>query len=325
MSNKPVVLIVDDAPENIQAMAQCLKEDYQLKVATDGKRCLELVKQDPIPDLILLDVIMPEMNGYDVIQALKSEANLADIPVIFVTGKTEASDEEKGLALGAVDYISKPFRPSIVKARVKTHVLLKRQRDQLANMAMCDQLTGLYNRYFLIEAAMHKVAYARRHQEALSVLIIDIDHFKEINDNHGHSRGDEVLRLVAESIQSACRKEDILGRTVSHQLSSEDKCVLSEAVDDGVVARYGGEEFVVLLSPCDEAEARDKAEKLRREAEELMPSGIAVTVSIGVAELGADENFESLIKRADDALYQAKDQGRNQVCMAKSEGRDSDL
>jgi len=316
MPDKAVVLVVDDAPENIQTLAQALKSDYRIKVATDGRRCLELARQEPFPDVILLDVIMPDMNGYEVIRELKSKPDVADIPVIFVTGKNDAGDEEKGLALGAVDYIGKPFRPSIVQARVKTHVLLKQQRDQLAQLAMCDQLTGLYNRHFLIKAASQKVAYAKRHKEALSALIIDIDNFKRINDLHGHAKGDEVLTAIADCIQGAFRIEDVLGRTVSHQMGQSQDGLLDENTGPEVVARYGGEEFVVLMSPCDVNEAARKAEALRQSVSDLHPGQIDTTISIGVAELRPDENFERLINRADNALYEAKEQGRNRVVTA---------
>ncbi|MDX1451903.1 MAG: diguanylate cyclase [Oleiphilaceae bacterium] len=305
MKDKPVVLIVDDAAPNIQTLAQCLKDDYRIKVATDGVRCLELVKSDPAPDLVLLDVDMPGMNGYEVITHMKQDEHMADVPVIFVTGMDNDEDEEKGLALGAVDYVVKPVRPAIVRARVKTHVLLKQQRDQLAKMAMCDQLTGLYNRHFLIESAKQKVSFSRRHQQPLSVMILDIDLFKQINDQYGHAMGDQVLTAVGGAIQERCRKEDLLGRPASRESVSES--------GDAIAARYGGEEFLVLLSPCDLAAAQQKAEQLREAVETLQPSGINVSTSIGVAQLQPEETFEALVSRADSALYRAKEAGRNRV------------
>lgn len=142
MSNKAVILVVDDIPTNVQALALLLKDDYAIKVATGGVRALELAGQDPIPDLILLDVQMPDMDGYDVLRLLRENSNTAQIPIIFVTGKDSVEDEEYGLELGAVDYITKPIRPSIVKARVKTHIMLKEQNNQLIAMATHDQLTA---------------------------------------------------------------------------------------------------------------------------------------------------------------------------------------
>lgn len=289
MSNKAVVLIVDDVPTNVQALALLLKEEYVIKVATGGARALELASQDPIPDLILLDVQMPEMNGYDVLKLLKQESTTADIPIIFVTGKDAV--EEYGIELGAVDYIAKPIRPSIVKARVKTHITLKRQHDQLVGMATHDQLTGLYNRHFLNDILGKKVSEAKRHGYALSVVIVDIDHFKNVNDTFGHLTGDMMLKAVAKVLEGNARKED-------------------------VAARFGGEEFIILLDNCTAHDAQIKAEKLRSDIEALHPEGITVTASFGVAQLQGDmQPCEDLLKNADTALYLAKETGRNRVVL----------
>jgi len=289
VQEKPVVLIVDDEPVNIQVLAACLKDSYQIKVATSGKQCIELIQTGLEVDLILLDIDMPDMDGYEVCTILKSSITTASIPIVFVTAKNEIHEEEKGLEIGAVDYITKPISPAIVAARVKTHVTLKLQHDKLQDMAMHDQLTGLYNRYFLIAAASHKVSKSKRHNYALSVLMMDIDHFKAINDNHGHAVGDDVLKVVAECLSIEKRKEDVL-------------------------ARFGGEEFVLLLDHCNVAQAELKAEKLRAAIEALQPSGLKITVSVGVAQLNSKEDsFAEPLKRADDALYIAKDQGRNRV------------
>jgi len=289
VQEKSVVLIVDDEPVNIQVLAACLKETYQIKVATSGKQCIELIQTGLEADLILLDIDMPEMDGYEVCTILKSSLNTASIPVIFVTAKNEIHEEEKGLEIGAVDYITKPISPAIVAARVKTHVTLKLQHDKLQNMAMHDQLTGLFNRYFLLAAASHKVSKSKRHNYPLSVLMMDIDHFKSINDNHGHAVGDDVLKAVADCLSIEKRKEDVL-------------------------ARFGGEEFVLLLDHCDVVQAEIKAEKLRAAIETLQPAGLKITVSIGVAQLNLQETeFTEPLKRADDALYIAKEQGRNRV------------
>lgn len=286
---KPVVLVVDDAPANIQVLASCLKDDYQVKVATNGARCLELAGISPEPDLILLDILMPDLDGYEVCQQLKQNESTRHIPVIFVTAKDNDDEEEKGFSLGAVDYITKPIRPAVVVARVKTHVMLKRQHDLLARMAMRDQLTGLYNRHYLLDAAHRKVARAMRHQYSICLLMIDVDHFKKINDTHGHVVGDEVLKGIATLMDACSRQEDI-------------------------IARFGGEEFVVLLGHCEIADALEKSQQLLGSIEQLKPGGIEVTVSIGVAELSSSgETFGDLLGRADIALYKAKGNGRNRV------------
>lgn len=289
MDTKPVVLIVDDEPANVQVLAACIKDQYRLKVATDAQRCLELAVAEPLPDLILLDVEMPGMTGYEAIQQLKEGHETKDIPVIFVTGRDHEQDEEYGLSLGAVDYITKPIRPAIVAARTNTHVLLKQQQDLLKQMALVDQLTGLYNRHYLLTASDQKVAQAQRHQQGLSLMMIDIDHFKSVNDNHGHPAGDRVLNQVAQVILEHNRKEDI-------------------------AARFGGEEFVVLLDGCDLEAAEYKAEQLRKAVEQLKPEGLDISISIGVSRLAAGvDDFTNLLSRADQAVYQAKQQGRNRV------------
>lgn len=291
MQEQSVVLIVDDEPVNIQVLAACLKANFQIKVATSGKKCLELIHNGLNADLILLDIDMPEMDGYEVCHTLKANMSTASIPIIFVTAKSETYEEEKGLEIGAVDYITKPISPAIVAARVKTHVTLKLQRDKLQDMAMHDQLTGLYNRYFLLASATQKVARSKRHNYDISVLMMDIDHFKAFNDNYGHAVGDDVLKVVADCLSTEKRTEDVL-------------------------ARFGGEEFVLMLDHCNVEEAELKAEKLRAAVECLkLPSlDINITMSIGVAQLKADEHsFTEPLKRADDALYLAKEQGRNRV------------
>ncbi|WP_064791884.1 diguanylate cyclase [Shewanella woodyi] len=295
MSDKATILLVDDTRTNIELLAGCLQKSYNLKVAMNGKRCLELAESEPVPDLILLDVIMPDMDGYDVCRQLKDNSSTKDIPIMFVTGKDSDEDEELGLQLGAVDYITKPIRPAIVTARVGTQVILKQQSDTLRSMALHDQLTSLFNRHYLIEAANSKVARIKRHGGTLSLMMIDIDYFKLVNDKFGHQAGDTVLRAVASVLSSGSRKED-------------------------VVARFGGEEFVVLLDDCSILDADDKAEQLRSLIEQLIPEGISVTASFGIAELDPDgETFEHLLARADQAVYLAKEQGRNCVVQAKSE------
>jgi len=289
MADKPYILIVDDVPANIQTLADVLKDKYRIKVATDGYRCLELARQEPQPDLILLDIEMPGISGFEVCKQLKKDTLTQDIPVIFVTANDQEEDEEKGLHIGAVDYITKPIRPVIVAARVDTHITLKIQRDLLTRMATHDQLTGLYNRHFLMETASKKTAYAQRHHSSISLLILDIDHFKKTNDNYGHPFGDRVLQEIGALLKKFSRMEDI-------------------------VTRFGGEEFVILFDACPLQNALDKAEQLREQIAQLKPDGHKITVSIGLTEITSEQDsLEQMIKRADQALYQAKKQGRNRV------------
>ena len=184
LGEKALILLVDDEPANIQLLAGYIKDDYQIKVATSGEQCLKLCAATQQPDLILLDVDMPGMNGYQVCEQLKSSPSTAPIAIMFVTAMQTEEDEETALSLGAVDYLTKPVRPAILLARIKTHVKLKIQHDALVNMAMRDQLTNLYNRHYLLESANHRVAKAMRQKSPISLLILDIDHFKQINDTN---------------------------------------------------------------------------------------------------------------------------------------------
>lgn len=282
-----VVLIVDDSMTNRQILSACLMDDYEIITAKDGEESLELAKT--IPDLILLDIEMPGIDGYEVCRRLKENELTCIIPVIFVTARQDGGDEELGLSLGAVDYIIKPIKPSIVVARTKTHVTLKQQADKLREMAIRDQLTNLYNRHYLLEYSERKVAKSNRHDEIFSVLMIDIDHFKSFNDKHGHLYGDKVLQKISNQLRNNIRAED-------------------------VVARLGGEEFVIVLDCCRLKDCKAKAESLRSIIEADNFDGNKVTISIGVAQFKNNkETFTDLIERADAALYLAKEKGRNCV------------
>ncbi len=284
MKSDAIVLIVDDSATNIQIAAACLKKHYRLKVATSGEQCLLLAQESPQPDLILLDIEMPGMDGYETCKALKNNHNTANIPVIFITGKQGDGDEEKGLTIGAVDYITKPIQPAIVVARVNTHILIKQQRDALTQMALHDQLTGLYNRHYLLDIAEKKVSEGRRHNYDVSLLMIDIDHFKQVNDTYGHPAGDSVIKHVAN--------------------------ILIESRTEDVVARFGGEEFVIVLDHCASDNALIRAEKIREAVANSPINDISVTISIGVAHIAQHKNLDELLKSADLALYQAKENGR---------------
>jgi diguanylate cyclase (GGDEF)-like protein len=287
---KPIVLIVDDAPANVQILALMFRNLYQVKIATSGAKCLEVAQISPQPDLILLDIMMPDMDGFETIKQLKSMQKTSHIPVIFVTGLQDSLDEEKGLKLGAADYIRKPVREAIAISRINTHITIKQQRQRLEELALTDQLTGLYNRHYLLEVAEHKVASAKRHGHPLSLMMVDIDHFKQINDTHGHPAGDQVLHELGDFLRAQHRKEDL------------------------IAVRFGGEEFVILLENCNLEQATKRAEQIRHDIEGLNPADLRISASIGVAELHNDENdFKSLLGRADKAVYKAKFDGRNCV------------
>ena len=292
MPKNQLVLIVDDSPTTLNILTSCIEKSHKVKVATSGVECLEMSEQLPQPDLILLDVTMPNMDGYEVCELLKSNPLTASIPIIFVTGLEAEEDEERGFLIGAVDYITKPFSQVIVRARVNTHLTIKLQQDKLNKMAFYDQLTGLYNRHFLMDTADQKVITAQTNGSSLWVLMIDVDHFKMVNDNYGHAVGDQVLQKVANTLQLESSNMDL-------------------------IARSGGEEFIILFDSCEGEEAVNKSVGLLDAIESLNPNDINITISIGMAKLEAtDKDFDGVLKRADDALYEAKNNGRNRIEIA---------
>jgi diguanylate cyclase (GGDEF)-like protein len=302
--NKPCVLVVDDQATNIQVLYQILNKDYQILKANGGAQALALIESKQ-PDLILLDLIMPDMDGYQVCQKLKANPATRDIPVIFITAQNDAAAEERGFDLGAVDFITKPINPRIVKARLKTHLTLKAQSDLLRSWAYMDGLTGVHNRRFFDERLSSEYGRAVRNHTALSILMLDVDFFKRYNDKYGHQAGDDCLRLVASTLKNC------LTRASDH------------------IARYGGEEFVCLLPETNHVGALQIAEQIRhRIMSQQIPhedSSVApfITVSIGVGskpEL-VHGNAISLLSLADTQLYQAKAEGRHRSCGAQLEDK----
>ncbi len=300
-SNKPMILVVDDVPTNVQILAEALHGLYRIKVASNGNDALDIAQREPHPDLILLDVMMPEMDGFEVCRRLKADLRTQKIPVIFATAMSSMSDEEQGLNLGAVDYITKPFVIPIAKARIRNHIRLKQQADRLEALSLLDALTDIPNRRRYDESLASEWARAKRDRTPLSLIMIDIDHFKEYNDYYGHGAGDVCLQRVAtELVEGVVRPGD-------------------------VVARYGGEEFVVILPDTDKDAAGQIAERLRESIEKLnlahAYSGTksVITISAGVAtqtELGECFSSRMLHDSADKALYMAKAGGRNRVYCA---------
>lgn len=296
---RPIILIVDDVPLNVQILAEALAATYRIKVANNGKDALMIAQREPRPDLILLDVMMPEMDGFEVCRRLKSESITQKIPVIFVTAKNTDSDEELGLNLGAVDYITKPFVIPVTKARIRNHILLKQQADLLESLSMMDALTGVSNRRRFDETLMLEWKRAAREATAISLIMIDIDCFKQYNDHYGHGAGDVCLQMVAAELASGVVRPSDL------------------------VARYGGEEFAVILPDTQHDAALQIADRLRDRVEKMVlphaysEAAAVVTISVGVAsEDSVTENslMKNLSEAADRALYQAKAKGRNRVC-----------
>ncbi len=294
---RPKILIVDDERINIDILVDLLKPHYRTVAAKNGEQALRRLAHPPLPDLILLDIVMPGMDGYEVCRKIKDRPESRDLPVIFITGKNDEQDEARGFQAGAVDYIVKPFSPLIALARVKTHVELKRRGDMLAELAGLDGLTGIPNRRQFDRSLSSEWERSVRHRHALSLLFIDIDFFKPYNDHYGHTEGDECLKRVARAIRKdMIRAEDL-------------------------ASRYGGEEFACILPQTDNGGALQVARRILHSVRALgiphakSAAAEQVTVSIGVATAApatADRALH-LIESADRALYQAKQQGRNRI------------
>jgi diguanylate cyclase (GGDEF)-like protein len=293
---KQTVLIVDDEPMNIEILNEALGAEQEIFFATSGQEALDIALNE-LPDLILLDVVLPDLDGYQVCAQLKADPKTRNIPVIFVTAMDHQEDEAKGLDMGAIDYLAKPIRSSIVKARVRNHLEIKRYRDYLENLSATDGLTGIPNRRWFDEQLEREWRRARRKHTPLSLILMDIDFFKAYNDHYGHLAGDDCLRQLAQALNQCVRRPADL------------------------VARYGGEEFVCLLPETNGEGTLCVANLFRKEVDRLnIPhacSSVAdhVTLSIGVSAVvpAVGQPSFDLIRRADEHMYGAKKNGRNQI------------
>lgn len=196
MSAKPVIMVVDDEIANIELIAAVLEEDYEIVFARSGEQAIDVARKF-VPDLILLDVVMPGLDGYETCRRIKQDPGLADVPVIFTTGRDAVEDEVRGLAAGAIDYVTKPVQPVALRRRVSNHIGLKQKRDRLASLALIDPLTGLGNRRMFEDLLKDEVARLTPLGGWLSVILVDIDFFKQFNDMYGHPAGDRCLAQVA--------------------------------------------------------------------------------------------------------------------------------
>jgi diguanylate cyclase (GGDEF)-like protein len=321
------VLAVDDNPLNLQVLASIIEElGYECILAMSGEEAFKALTVDN-PDLILLDIMMPGMDGYEVCETIKKDPKLIDIPVIFLTAKADGEDIIKGFSVGGADYVLKPFNSSELKMRIKTHVELKRSKDKLNLVnteldntnsdllkaleavkqkneqlddvlvelkltSITDPLTGLSNRRHIMEELEKVVASYKRYKNVFSLIIADIDFFKKVNDTYGHDCGDYVLQQVSKIFKQCLRKQDTL-------------------------SRWGGEEFLLLIPHTDANGAIKLAERMRLLIDKNILSycghDFSITVTFGVSSYIKDEKFDETIKRADSALYSGKESGRNCV------------
>ncbi len=297
------ILVIDDSLLQAEALKSLLAEDYEVTVCSTAEEGLKKAKTGEY-SLILLDVIMPYMDGFVLLKELQEDIHTKFIPVILITSLTDMMHEQKGLVMGAVDYITKPFKPLIVKARVNTHIKLFQYRKQFMKDAMIDELTGIANRRSYEKTSMTRWREAVRLKLPFTVCMFDIDKFKLYNDSFGHPAGDKVIASVAKTVSSYLRRST------------------------DFVARYGGEEFVALSLGENAEAAFEFMKKIRGEIENLhiphcSPVSEWVTISIGGVTVIPEEkdSYEDVLKKADEMLYIAKQQGRNRVvwCNEKKE------
>lgn len=290
------IIAIDDSVEILLSIGATLESDYDIRVATSGEEGLALAAELH-PDLILLDIMMPGIDGFEICRRLQQDEALQGIPVIFLTSLDQPEDEARCFEIGGVDFVTKPFSPIVLRSRVATQVRLKQQADLLRFQATRDGLTGLFNRReFNVQLDRDWRSCQRNHKQ-LSILMMDIDHFKLYNDNYGHQEGDKCLQLIAAAIREQLKR-------------GGDR-----------VARYGGEEFVCILRHTNVQSAQHIAEKIRAAVQALAiphkasPTAKTISISVGGAceAQFVDQTTTTLLKRADDNLYQAKKQGRNRV------------
>ncbi|MDR0623493.1 MAG: diguanylate cyclase [Treponema sp.] len=297
------ILVVDDEKANLMVLNAMLSSEYTVFTAKSGEEALSRVAETP-PDLILLDIILPGINGFEVLKRLKSSPETRKIPVIIITGLQSEEDEEKGLVLGAVDYITKPFKNAIVIARVKTHIQIVHQIRMIERLGLVDPLTDIPNRRCFDDRLGIEWRRAVREKTPLAFLMMDVDKFKNYNDTWGHPQGDVLLKAISRVFTSAARRPGDLA------------------------ARIGGEEFGVLLPDADLKAALSIAEEIRSRIEKLkIPAAdgkteTSATISIGAVSLvpAKDMLIADFISTADRRLYAAKERGRNQVCSEENQG-----
>jgi len=295
------IMIVDDTRVNLTILSGILRgEGYMVKPALSGKVALRALKLE-MPDLILLDILMPEMDGYEVCRQIKADEATKDIPIIFISSLVDTTDKLEAFKVGGVDYITKPFHAEEVLARVGVHIKLQHTLKELERQSQVDGLTQISNRRYFDEFLQREFKRSRRDNIPLSIILGDVDHFKQFNDRYGHLEGDRFLQKVASAL----------------------KATLKRPAD--LVARYGGEEFVVILPNTSLDGAMIMAEKMRTEVERLCihhegnPANSYATMSLGVSTNTLEiESSEELINKADIALYEAKEAGRNTVRVYKN-------
>lgn len=288
------ILVVDDNQNNLRLLQDILEDEtYEVITIDDSLSVLDIACKIK-PDLILLDIMMPNMDGFELCGRIKTHPEISDIPIIMVTAKSDGIDLKNAFDLGAVDYIKKPFDEMEIIARVQSVLRLKQSQDNLKEKASKDGLTGIYNHALLIELFEKEYLKAKRASESLAFVMLDIDHFKLVNDTYGHTGGDIVLQELVKILNNSIRENDLVGR-------------------------YGGEEFSIVLGKATCEDTLDICERIRKNVEnhdfQIGELTIHVTISVGFYYKASEDTISSseMIKLADEALYKAKQGGRNQV------------
>jgi diguanylate cyclase (GGDEF)-like protein len=297
-SNTSNILVVDDEKSNIDILLGLFENiscdnEFNIIVSLSGKKALKIVEKRKI-DLILLDIMMPEMDGYEVCKILKSQEETKNIPILFITASTDDESIEKAYSLGAADYVTKPFRPIELLSRVKTSLKLQQTINELEHLAYYDSMTGVYNRRKFFESSNIKFGNA---DDTLYAIMCDIDKFKRVNDTYGHAVGDMVIKSVASVLKECLNEECVLGR-------------------------LGGEEFAMMHNASSEEEIYEIVENLRKKIEKIEiinnDTLISCTMSFGIAKYNDSYvTIDAMLNKADEALYQAKESGRNKTIFEK--------
>lgn len=278
-----LILMVDDRPQNLQVLGNTLKEKgYKLAAARSGAQALEFIEKKE-PDLILLDIMMPDMNGYEVCNKLKANPSTEKIPVIFLTAKTEIDSVIKGFEAGGVDYITKPFVKEVIFARINVHLNLRKALERLEKMSLTDEMTGVYNRRYAYEILAREIAMARREKTNFIICYADIDNLKIINDTYGHSEGDKLITTITHSLGKVIRTTDY-------------------------IFRMGGDEFMLLFPNAKLEESSNLIDRVREQLKGQTIHDIPIDFSYGFSQFkfNDDISVEVLIKSADDRMYEAK-------------------
>jgi len=301
MENKYTLLVVDDTIINVDILVATLGDIYNIIVSLNGMDALKYINSHKI-DLVLLDIMMPHMDGYEVCEIIKSNDKNKDIPIIFITAKNDEQSMQKAFDVGGIDFITKPFMPKEVILRVKTHLKMKKliedlnkTKEELREFSIKDSLTGLYNRRYFSSISENTLNMAIREKYDIYTIMIDIDNFKSINDIYGHSVGDEIIINLSNILKKSTRKVDS-------------------------VCRWGGEEFLILLVDTNTIGAYNLLEKIRVEVEESyikIADGrlLNCTISIGISKINSNDidAVDTSIINADKALYSSKHNGKNKI------------